>query len=46
MLTVVPAVLAWQNTVLLIVFTGLFVVSYVVAYLAIVRFKVPGWIQG
>ena len=46
MLTVVPAVLAWQNTVLLIVFTGLFVVSYVVAYLAIVRVKVPGWIQG
>lgn len=46
LLTVVPAVLAWQNTVLLIVFCGVFVVSYVVAYLAIVRFKVPGWIQG
>ncbi len=45
LLTVVPAVLAWQNTVLLMVCSALFVVAYVVAYLAIVRFKVPGWIQ-
>jgi UDP-N-acetylmuramyl pentapeptide phosphotransferase/UDP-N-acetylglucosamine-1-phosphate transferase len=46
LLTVVPAVLAWQNTVLLMVCSALFVVAYVVAYMAIVRFKVPGWIQG
>ncbi|WP_313080352.1 glycosyltransferase [Pulveribacter sp.] len=46
LLTVVPAVLAWQNTPLLMVLCALFVVAYVVAYLAIVRFKVPGWIQG
>jgi hypothetical protein len=26
-------------------FCGLFVVSYVAAYLAIVRFKVPGWLR-
>lgn len=45
LLTVVPAVLAWQNTVLLMVFSAIFVVAYVAAYLAIVRFKVPGWIQ-
>ena len=45
LLTVAPAVLAWQNTVLLMMFCALFVVLYVAAYLAIVRFKVPGWIQ-
>ena len=46
LLTVVPAVLAWKNTWLLILFCALFIVAYVSAYLAIVRFKVPGWIQG
>jgi hypothetical protein len=46
LLTVAPAVLFWNNTILLICFCVLFVVSYVVAYLAIVRFKVPGWVKG
>lgn len=46
LLTVVPAVLFWKNTVVLIGFCVLFVVMYVVAYLAIIRFNVPGWVKG
>lgn len=46
LLTVVPAVLFWKNTIVLICFCVLFVVMYVVAYLAIIRFKVPGWVKG
>ena len=45
MLTVVPAVLFWNNTWVLMGFCGLFVVTYVLAYVAIVRFKVPNWIK-
>ncbi|MFN3374952.1 MAG: MraY family glycosyltransferase [Burkholderiaceae bacterium] len=45
LLTVVPAVLFWNNTLVLMAFCALFVVSYVTAYLAIVRFKVPGWLR-
>jgi len=45
LLTVVPAVLFWSNTPLLMAFCGLFVISYVMAYLAIVRFKVPSWLR-
>lgn len=45
LLTVVPAVLFWSNTPLLMAFCGLFVISYVMAYLAIVRFKVPNWLR-
>ncbi|RID98618.1 MraY family glycosyltransferase [Simplicispira hankyongi] len=45
MLTVAPAVMFWNNTPVLMVCCGLFVVSYVAAYLAIVRFKVPGWLR-
>ncbi len=45
LLTVVPAVLFWRNTIVLICFCVLFVVTYVVAYLAIVRFKVPSWLR-
>ena len=44
-LTVIPAVLFWQNTTVLMAFTLLFVVSYVWAYVAIVRFKVPSWVR-
>jgi UDP-N-acetylmuramyl pentapeptide phosphotransferase/UDP-N-acetylglucosamine-1-phosphate transferase len=46
LLTVVPAVLFWKNTIVLVLFCVLFVVLYVVAYLAIIRFKVPGWVKG
>ena len=45
LLTVVPAVVFWDNTPVLMAFCGLFVVTYVAAYLAIVRFKVPGWLR-
>ena len=40
-LTVVPAVLFWNNTPVLMAFCALFVATYVAAYLMIVRFKVP-----
>lgn len=45
LLTVVPAVLLWRNTPALMLCCALFVVSYVLAYLAIVRFKVPRWMR-
>ncbi|BCN37394.1 glycosyl transferase [Alicycliphilus denitrificans] len=45
LLTVVPAVLFWRYTPVLIGFCLLFMVLYVMAYLAIIRFKVPGWLQ-
>lgn len=45
LLTVVPAVLFWRNTAILMGFCALFVISYVYAYVAIVRFRVPRWIQ-
>ena len=45
LLTVVPALLFWNNTPVLIFFCFLFVVTYVAAYLAIVRFKVPNWLR-
>jgi len=45
LLTVVPAVLFWANTRVLVFFTALFVVSYVWAYVSIVRFKVPRWLR-
>jgi UDP-N-acetylmuramyl pentapeptide phosphotransferase/UDP-N-acetylglucosamine-1-phosphate transferase len=43
--SLVPAVLFWRNTVVLMVFSVLFAVAYVSAYLAIVRFKVPRWLR-
>jgi len=45
LLTVVPALLFWNNTPVLMFFCFLFVVSYVAAYMAIVRFKVPAWLR-
>jgi UDP-GlcNAc:undecaprenyl-phosphate/decaprenyl-phosphate GlcNAc-1-phosphate transferase len=44
-LTVIPAVLFWSNTPVLIGFAGLFVACYVWAYTSIIRFKVPRWIR-
>jgi UDP-GlcNAc:undecaprenyl-phosphate GlcNAc-1-phosphate transferase len=44
-LTVIPAAVFWGNTPVLMVFTVLFVVSYVWAYVSIVRFKVPRWLR-
>lgn len=45
LLTVIPAVLFWRNTGMLMFFCGLFVLTYVSAYFMIVRFKVPRWIR-
>ena len=45
LLTVVPAVLFRHNTPVLVGLCLLFICFYVAAYLAIVRFKVPGWLQ-
>ncbi len=45
LLTVVPAVLFWQNTYVLMAFCLLFVISYIYAYVSIVRFKVPRWLR-
>jgi UDP-GlcNAc:undecaprenyl-phosphate/decaprenyl-phosphate GlcNAc-1-phosphate transferase len=44
-LTVVPAVLFWNNTLVLMLFCALFIVTYIAAYLMIVRFKVPRWFR-
>src|SRR6185369_13835818 len=40
-LTVTPAVMFWQNTMLLVIFCVVFIISYLYAYISIVRFKVP-----
>ena len=44
-LSVVPAVLFWNNTLILMLFCLLFIATYVTAYLMIVRFKVPRWLK-
>jgi UDP-N-acetylmuramyl pentapeptide phosphotransferase/UDP-N-acetylglucosamine-1-phosphate transferase len=43
--TVIPALLFWDRTLVLIIGCILFVFTYVGAYLAIVRFKVPRWLR-
>jgi UDP-GlcNAc:undecaprenyl-phosphate/decaprenyl-phosphate GlcNAc-1-phosphate transferase len=45
LMTVVPAVLFWRNTLVLMMFCALFVLSYVGFYIAIIRFKVPRWLR-
>ncbi|MEY2952047.1 MAG: hypothetical protein RLZZ401_134, partial [Pseudomonadota bacterium] len=45
LLSIVPAVLFWRDTPVLVGFCLLFMVSYVGAYIAIVRFKVPKWLR-
>jgi UDP-N-acetylmuramyl pentapeptide phosphotransferase/UDP-N-acetylglucosamine-1-phosphate transferase len=42
---VVPAILWWQSTPILIAFTVLFTISYVWLYTKIVRFDTPGWMH-
>ncbi len=43
-LSVIPAVLWWKNTAVLTGFLALFMVSYVLLYWRIVRFRVPKWL--
>lgn len=45
LLTVVPAILFWDNTLILMLCCVLFVVGYVAAYMMLVRFKVPRWLR-
>ena len=45
LLSVIPAVLWWDNTAVLAGFLALFVVSYVILYWRIVRFRVPKWLM-
>ncbi len=45
LLTVVPAVMFWTNTPMLIAFCVLFVLSYIAVYVAIVRFRIPRWLR-
>ena len=45
LLTVVPAIMFWTNTPVLIAFCFLFVLSYIAVYVAIVRFKIPKWLR-
>lgn len=45
LLTVVPAVLFWYSTPILMICCLLFIVLYVSAYLMLIRFKVPSWMQ-
>ncbi len=46
LLAALPAVVYWRDTGMLMAFCGLFVASYVAAYVGIVRFKVPRWLRG
>lgn len=45
LLTVAPALLFWHNTPVLMAFCALFVIAYVLAYVAIIKFKVPRWLK-
>jgi UDP-GlcNAc:undecaprenyl-phosphate/decaprenyl-phosphate GlcNAc-1-phosphate transferase len=45
LLTVAPAVLFWDNTLVLMAFCAIFVITYVAAYMMLVRFKVPSWLR-
>ena len=45
LLTAAPAVLFWRHTGVLMAMTLLFVISYLWAYSAIVRFRVPRWLR-
>lgn len=44
LMAVMPATLFWANTVMLMVFCLLFIISYVWLYARIVRFKSPRWL--
>jgi UDP-N-acetylmuramyl pentapeptide phosphotransferase/UDP-N-acetylglucosamine-1-phosphate transferase len=44
MMSVVPAMLFWSNSLVLGAFILLFAATYVALYASIVRFRVPGWL--
>ena len=45
MMSVIPAVLFWDSTPFIVGFLAIFVVTYVVLYWRIVRFKSPRWMK-
>lgn len=45
LLSVIPAVLFWRTTWVLVICCVIFIILYIGAYFAIVRFKIPGWMQ-
>jgi UDP-N-acetylmuramyl pentapeptide phosphotransferase/UDP-N-acetylglucosamine-1-phosphate transferase len=45
LLTVLPALMFWDNTTVLITFCALFVITYCAIYLAIIRFKLMGLVS-
>ncbi|MEY4712103.1 MAG: hypothetical protein RIS88_1553 [Pseudomonadota bacterium] len=45
LMAAVPAVVFWRDTPVLMALCALFVATYVVAYVGIVRFKVPRWFR-
>lgn len=44
LMSVIPSVLWWNNTLLLTVFLFLFMLSYTLLYASIVRFRTPKWL--
>lgn len=44
-LATAPAVLFWNNTPVLIIFSTLFCLSYIAIYRALVRFNIPKWLK-
>jgi UDP-N-acetylmuramyl pentapeptide phosphotransferase/UDP-N-acetylglucosamine-1-phosphate transferase len=42
---IIPATLFWNNTILLTISTLVFAALYCLAYIMIIRFKVPRWLQ-
>lgn len=44
-ITTIPAIIFWSNTWVLIGFAVFFSIIYTLAYIAIIRFKVPGWLR-
>lgn len=45
LMAALPATIFWHDTATLMALCALFIVSYVAAYLGIVRFKVPRWLR-
>jgi hypothetical protein len=44
LMAVIPATVFWRNTTALVIFSLLFIISYVWLYARIVRFKSPRWL--
>jgi hypothetical protein len=44
MMSVVPAMLFWSNSLVLGGFIIVFAMTYVFLYVSIVKFRVPGWL--